>query len=304
MKRILQALAAALAVSAPEAASALDGGLTLDRYPAVARGSNDTSIAPAVSGHARYERSTAEEYDRYTRGEAVRGGRHGSVHHVGDDLYRRGDQRWNEGSRYRRSGSVVDVSTYGGAIERGSYYGTAGTANSSVIVVGLPTDATALPSVRYGGLGGGPKILSVYTDRLDRQPYGKDGLAVAHVGTAKIIRIAPDFRRARDLPSAAEADENAPTPFAELPPEERAVTVFPDPEANERPVDPPASRRAAVAAPATGGAVEASTPAGAVLEPWSAEWLRDCVARHPNFDASLGTYTNEAGQRRFCTGEP
>lgn len=304
MKRILQALAAALAVGAPEAASALDGGLTLDRYPAVARGSNDTSVAPAVSGHARYERSNFDGYDRSIRGEAVHDGRHGSFHHVGDDSYRRGDQRWNEGSRYRQSGSFVDVSTYGGAVERGSYYGTAGTANSSVIVVGLPADATALPSVRYGGLGGGPKILSVYTDRLDRKPYGKDGLAVAHVGTAKIIRIGPDFRRGRDLPPAADADENTPTPFAELPPEERAVTVFPDPEANERPVDPPASRRAEVAAPATGGAADAAPPAGATLEPWSAEWLRDCVARHPNFDASLGTYVNEAGQRRFCTGEP
>lgn len=304
MKRIFQALAAALVAGAPQAASALDGDLTLDRYPTVARGGVDTSVTAVSGSRARYDSFDRGGFARAVRGETFRDRRAGSFHHVGDDGYRRGDARWHEGSRYRRSGSFVDVRTYGGAVERGSFYGTAGTANSSFIVVGLPTDAAALPSFGYGGLVGGPKVLNVNADRLDRQPYGKDGLAVAHVGTAKIIRIAPDFRRGGDLPAVTDTDENTPTPFAELPPEERAVTVFPDPEANERPVDPPASRRAEVAAEAPGTTREAAPAAGAVLEPWSAEWLRACVARHPNFDASLGTYTNEAGQRRFCTGEP
>ncbi|WP_294641393.1 hypothetical protein [uncultured Aureimonas sp.] len=301
MKRILQALAAALVAGAPQAASALDGDLTLDRYPTVARGGVDTSVTAVSGSRARYD---GVERGGYDHAETFRDRRGGSFHHVGDGGYRRGDARWNEGSRYRRSGSFVDVGTYGGAVERGSFYGTAGTANSSFIVVGLPTDGAALPSFGYGGLVGGPKILNVNADRLDRQPYGKDGLAVAHVGTAKIIRIAPDFRAGRDLPAVTDTDENTPTPFAELPPDERAVTVFPDPEAIERPVDPPAARRAEVAAEAPGTAREAQPAAGAVLEPWSAEWLRDCVARHPDFDASLGTYTDEAGQRRFCTGEP
>ncbi|WP_416358333.1 hypothetical protein ACLNGM_10780 [Aureimonas phyllosphaerae] len=324
MKRILQALAAALAVGTPQAASAFDGGLTLDRYPTVARGGADTAVSAVGRAHGRHEgayrsgrygghdgrsyRSDHNDgyYQRSYRGDH-HGGRYrnaGSFHHADDIAARRIEPRWNEGRRYRSNGSFVDVRAYGGAVDPGSFYGTSGAVGSSFITVGLPSDDWRLPSFYYGGLSGGPKILNVEEDRLDRQPYGKDGLAVSHVGAAKIIRIGPDFRAGRDRNTAAEHDDNMPTPFAELSPEERAVTVFPDPDVVERPVDPPATRRADARTAATTSEPENEPAAGATFEPWTAEWLRDCVARHPNFDSSLGTYTNEAGQRRFCTGEP
>ncbi|RIY02082.1 hypothetical protein D3218_07215 [Aureimonas flava] len=299
MKRFLQAICAALMAAVPHAAPALEVDTTLDRFPSAGQ--------PAVSGvrewrgGARDEGRTrfAREPARFAPAlhEAYRGRDHAS------------SARWTGSGRYRTSGSLIEVRPFGGAVERGSFYGTAGTAQSSSIVVVAPGALGSDLSTPSGGMRGGPKILDVATDRLDRLPYGRNGLAVAHVGTAKIIRIGPDFRSGRDRDAERDvepADEAEPTPFAELPPEEQAVTVYPDTDMAERPLDPPAPRVAEAApAPAeTPAPAPAPTEAAGFLEPWTPDWLRDCVARHADFDVSLGTYTNAEGQRRFCTGEP
>lgn len=291
MKRILQAVAVvALAGAAPQAASAFDADLTLDRFP--------TSGERAVSSVREWRGG-----DEIRRSGSIRDGLGSQrVAHYDGSGY----------GHYHRSGSLVDVRTYGGAVERGSFYGTAGTAQSSFIVIGLPEAAGSIVPAGQGALRGGAKILDVEDDRLDRRPYGKNGLAIAHVGTAKIIRISPNFRRGQSRDETAAAADEEPTvtepvatPFAELSPREQAVTVYPDPEITERPVDPPAPRVAerAIVPPVPTPAPPATAPADG-LEPWTPDWLRDCVARYPDFDASLGTYTAADGRRRFCTGEP
>lgn len=305
MKGILRTLGAAVLAGMPHAALALDADLTLDRFPGSGPG------AQAVSG-------TRERRDD------VDDGRRGSVHHVREGRsgegygYDGGARRdrgwasssgWHEAGRYRSSGSLIELRALGGAVDAGSYYGTGGTARSSVIVIGAPETFGPIASIADGAARGGAKVLDVEADRLDRQAYGRNGLSTAHVGTAKIIRIAPDFRRgmAEEWEPVATRGE---TPFAELAPEERAVTIYPDTDMGARPVDPPA-RRVAETAPPPAPAVPTpragpapTSEAVGFLEPWTAEWLRDCVARHPGFDASLGTYQTDTGQRRFCTGEP
>jgi hypothetical protein len=304
MKRILQAIGVAGIAAMPHASFAFDADMALDRFP-------------SVGGRAA---ANVQVYREGRIGDSRKGTGHGyrdgpfpdSRRTYRDDRRGRewgGAPEWRESRRYRSSGSVIDVRTFGGAVERGSFYGTAGTANSSFMVIGTPDTNGAPSSVFYGGMAGGAKILDVEADRLDRRPYGRDGLAVAHVGTAKIIRISPDFQPGMGREAAErEASGAVETPFADLRPEERAVSVYPDTDMAERPIDPPAPRVAQSAPPAV---VPAPAPAppmveapSGFLEPWTPDWLRDCVARHADFDASLGTYTAADGKRRFCTGEP
>ncbi|WP_152046034.1 hypothetical protein [Aureimonas psammosilenae] len=105
---------------------------------------------------------------------------------------------------------------------------------SSVIYLGTPSLD-----------GGGPRVIDVETDRLDRKPV-EDDVSVSYVGTAKIIRIAAEAKP-HDGPSKA-------------------------------------TRRAP-------------------LEPWSEGWERYCTRTHADFDPARGTFTDENGARRFCTGE-
>ncbi|WP_062112046.1 BA14K family protein [Aureimonas sp. AU40] len=214
----------------------------------------------------------------------------------------------------------------------GAPYGTYGTGANSVAVIQINRAVDAgSRAASFKVLPGatGPKIIDVESARLDRRPYGPNGLDIVYAGTTKIIRISPDFQRGRadtkddvQLGRAEGAVE-----FAKLSPAERAVTVYPDPD---EPVDGPAPHAPAAAlpdvaripvpmpapedarlaaqtpvvapaAPAPTSPPAAAAPAG--FEPWTEDWLRDCVSRYPSFDASLGTYTDEGGRRRFCTGD-
>lgn len=249
------------------------------------------------------------------------------------------------GSPYHSIGhSVSEVAPFWPGSE-GAPYGTSALGNSvAVIQINTARDAGAR-AASFSVLPGaaGPKIIDVEQARLDRRPYGADGLDIVYSGTTKIIRVSPDFRRARvDVKDDVQLGpiEGA-TAFAKLSPAEQAVTVYPDPDeplegpmvrepapaiepapsapardeptALAIPVPTPAPAEGRVAstqtapatpsAPSPAAAPSAATPTADSLEPWTDEWLRDCVARHSNFDASLGTYTDEAGRRRFCTGE-
>ena len=234
-----------------------------------------------------------------------------------------GGYGWSE--RRARHGSMSRGNDYGWPGSEGAPYGTSGTGGGSVAVIQINralSDRELTPSFHTLPGAHGPKIIDVETARLDRRPYGPDGLDIVQVGTTKIIRISPDFRRA----SASEKDDvhlgRAPgsVEFAKLSPAEQAVTVYPDPDvpvdkperpravmpgAARIPVPSPAPEEARVAQrqaePAVAPQPPAKTPNG--FEPWTDEWLRDCVSRYPNFDASLGTYTDESGRRRFCTGD-
>jgi hypothetical protein len=37
-----------------------------------------------------------------------------------------------------------------------------------------------------------------------------------------------------------------------------------------------------------------------VLEPWTAQWYEYCATKFNTFDAKTGTYTDTAGQKKFC----
>ena len=303
MKRIFPIIGTALLACAASRAAAFETEAVLDQFPTSR--TLDVRIVQDVRRGARTE-----------QGRAVRDGRDGGY----------------MAPRYRSHGSIIEVSALGGSVERGAFYGTAGTAQADggIIVINTGADLAALSAAIHSAIGGGAKILDIETDRLDRRPYGPDGLDVVHAGSAKIIRISPDFGRTQtqNEPVAAVAlAEPPPAPVAYVPP----AAVYPDTDMTDRPVDPPAAERRAsvreepVAAPepdVEAPAAEARQaemqvpepvspapaatpePARPHLEPWTPEWLRDCVGRHSTFDASLGTYVGEDGQRRFCTGEP
>ena len=171
----------------------------------------------------------------------------------------------------------------------------------------------------WNGRGSGPKFIDVASQRLDRQPIAASGISVHYAGSSKIIRIAPNYRMSA---AASQANED----FAALPEEAPAAAHdrAPARASPDRPVPMPEEREAwappvsetagpaapenspgapepVEAAPAAAAESSAATPA---LEPWTDEWLRDCVARYDDFDASLGTYVGEDGRRRFCTGDP
>ncbi|KTR02617.1 hypothetical protein NS365_21160 [Aureimonas ureilytica] len=225
----------------------------------------------------------------------------------------------------RHHGSVSRLEDGGWPGSEGAPYGTSGTGGGSISVIQINRaldEKQIAPSFHTLPGAHAPKIIDVETARLDRRPYGPDGLDIVYSGTTKIIRISPDFRRA-----SPEKDDvqlgRAPgsVEFAKLSPAEQAVTVYPDPDV---PVDKPEparpqaqmpdAMRVPVPTPAPEGgrvaqrAAPTATPAtpakaSSGFEPWTEDWLRDCVSRYPNFDASLGTYTDETGRRRFCTGD-
>ncbi|WP_062203695.1 BA14K family protein [Aureimonas sp. AU12] len=236
--------------------------------------------------------------------------------------------RESHGGRFERISGSVSRMRAGPveAFDRDTLtYGTSGPVSSpSVIYIGTPPnegpDALAdQPGVRREG---GAKIIDVASARLDRRPYGKDGLDIVYSGATKIIRVSPDFRRAATAEAQKDDVALAPpanaTRFSRLTPAEQAMTVYPDdgaagddallqapaPTSPPIPADRPQASVAAPvdASPAANEATPSAEPTG--FEPWTPEWLRDCVARYPGFDASLGTYTDESGRRRFCTGEP
>lgn len=155
----------------------------------------------------------------------------------------------------------------------------------------------------------GPRILDVSTERLDRQRPGPGEIAVSYVGTAKIIRLGPGYRGTREPEPRFEKDEVwiEPEPgesrqeFAARALQEPGLVVYPDPDEPE-PVSPPAIMEEApeiVNAPEPEPRPEPETISES-FEPWTEEWLRDCVARYESFDASLGTFTDETGRRQFC----
>jgi len=182
----------------------------------------------------------------------------------------------------------------------GATYGTSGATGGSFAVIAITGPEAAAGTAEAVDREASPvRFVDVESARLDRRSYGADGLDVVRVGTAKIIRIAPEGARAaqKDDVRLPELDGGG---FAALSPAEQAVTVYPDTQAPAAPlaVEPPA-----VATPTPRPQTSTSQGTGPAFEPWTPEWLRDCVDRHPGFDASLGTYTDENGRRRFCTGE-
>ncbi|MBB3952551.1 hypothetical protein [Aureimonas jatrophae] len=198
--------------------------------------------------------------------------------------------------------------TYGSSVTTlpdGEGWRRPGRSVSVVVINGNGADGgqdTAAAPVPQGY--GGPKIIRVATARLDHRSYDASGLDIVRSGSTKIIRIAPpagkpiaeepmddtmELENGEDLAALAPREEPAPAPA--------------EPSRNEtasRNETPPIAAPIPQARPDQ--PVVASEASG--FEPWTAEWLRDCVSRYPNFDASLGTYTDETGRRRFCTGEP
>lgn len=201
------------------------------------------------------------------------------------------------GSRGSNRGSSVTEIPDGG--RRGSGR------NISVVVVngnGAPAEEPAAPPAGYGGA----KIIEVATARLDRRPFDASGRDVSYFGSTKVIRIAPpdaepaprdetlELDNGADLAGLAPAEEPAPIPVRPsrnetVPRNETAASPTP-------PIVPPV--------PSARPEQPAQTAVATGFEPWTADWLRDCVRRYPDFDASLGTYLDETGRRRFCTGEP
>lgn len=238
-----------------------------------------------------------------------------SRHYGGDAVaYRRGHGHYNGSRTARRHGSFDYVSR---PIERTSpsfyYRGTgiyANAAGPSFVVVGVqgPENAGA-----EGWAEPAERIIDVETARLDRKPIGPSGIAVHYVGSAKIIRIAPGYGERTAALEEPRRRATAPVPSAAAPaalprPYQPPRTAQPQVAAPAVPLPeqaPARSEQASEVAPPTLPAESAGTaPSGESFEPWTDEWLRDCVARYENFDASLGTYTDADGRRRFCTGEP
>lgn len=260
------------------------------------------------------------------------GGRYAAGHRGGFDA--------PGGSRYAGEGRSISHYQPIWPGSEGAPYGTSGTGamGPSVIQINVSPDAGLdryVPVRSYRQTGA--KIIDVESARLDRRPYGEDGLDIVYSGTTKIIRVSPDYRAAsgRDKDGFAVRGGEDAVEFAKLSPSERAVTVYPDPDlpvdveppraslpdAARVPVPTPAPTASPAPAPEEAPVVAAAPealPAGptqpapsaapaqpsAGFEPWTDEWLRDCVRRYPNFDASLGTYADESGRRRFCTGDP
>ncbi|MBB3997936.1 hypothetical protein [Aureimonas pseudogalii] len=255
-----------------------------------------------------WERGTLDEIDA-----ARRGGRSEASSQRRQDALRRYD------------GAETGVRFSPGAVERGSFYGTSGIGGgSSFVVISAPAAEPPPPTLmKSREAGSDARIIDVASARLDRRPYGRDGLDVVYSGATKIIRIAPGFDRPGSTShkdEAALAPVQNGTPFDELPAEDRQALIYPD-EGSPAPADElmraPARSPAAgpervptptpaerTASAATAAPPAAATPAATGAEPWTEEWLRGCVARYPDFDASLGTYRDESGRRRFCTGEP
>ncbi|MEF2073284.1 hypothetical protein [Consotaella aegiceratis] len=151
--------------------------------------------------------------------------------------------------------------------------------------------------------GGGPKFIDVESERLDRRPIGPDGIDVMSVGGAKIIRIAPGYRRSEhqaaiERPEPMPVSTRAPAPARAPSPSESAPDAVPTPL--------PAPYRPPVVQKEPSAEMPAETTAGnaseAWLEPWSLEWRERCAELHSSFDPDLGTYRDETGRRRFCTG--
>lgn len=238
----------------------------------------------------------------------------------------RSDSHWSRGQEDLGpfDAGATETPFSPGAVDPGAFYGTSGTGGgSSFVVINAPTAEPAATSratsdeARHDA-----RIIDVASARLDQRPYGRDGLDVTYSGATKIIRIAPGFGRSDAAPQKDEislAPVQNGTPFDELPAEERQALVYPDDgppspadelmraparspaaEPARVPTPTPAERTASVPSAVPSSAV---TPAATNAEPWTEEWLRGCVARYPDFDASLGTYRDESGRRRFCTGE-
>ncbi|WP_062013172.1 BA14K family protein [Aureimonas sp. AU4] len=182
--------------------------------------------------------------------------------------------------------------------------------NVSVVVIngnGVANGAGEAPEPSAPGYGGA-KIIRVATARLDHRPYDASGLDIVRSGATKIIRIAPPAGKPmreepRDETLELENGEN----LATLAPREPPMPAPTKPPRNETAPRNEAAPAAPVAPPVPEPRPEPQSAAAAGssgFEPWTADWLRDCVSRYPTFDASLGTYTDETGRRRFCTGEP
>lgn len=172
--------------------------------------------------------------------------------------------------------------TYAHARPRSTYFrGTGVFANAnpvggSVIYVhALPPAPPVAPP--------GPRIIDVERERLDRAPHGTNGRSVIHVGSAKIIRLAPDRPQAEKdmaaLPAPRDASDGV-----------RRAAPAPALPYEVEPLDE--------AMPDTPVEAEANVP-----EPWSDDWRRHCETAYESFDAALGTYLGRDGRRRFCTGE-
>lgn len=206
----------------------------------------------------------------------------------------------------KRSPSVFQFSSQPSS----TYYGASSTASPSVIQISLGTEPTTPSSPSVDTLGG-QRVVDVEASRLDRRPIGPSGISVSYLGATKIIRIrssdpVQSGRYKDDIPPVALGEESN---FAMLPPEEQAVTVYPDPDAPSSTVARkpahlpiPEARPEAQVAASVSAKPDVSPTEG--FEPWTQEWLRDCVARYPDFDASLGTFINERGRRQFCVGQP
>ena len=63
--------------------------------------------------------------------------------------------------------------------------------------------------------GGGPKIIDVATERLDRRPVGPSGIEVTYAGAAKIIRIAPGYRMATAAAAQEQSAADSRQPWSE-----------------------------------------------------------------------------------------
>ncbi len=84
--------------------------------------------------------------------------------------------------------------TYAHARPRSTYFrGTGVFANAqpvggSVVYVAAPRPVPSLGAP-------GPRIIDVEAERLDRTVHGPGGVSITRLGSAKIIRLAPDYRR-------------------------------------------------------------------------------------------------------------
>lgn len=188
-----------------------------------------------------------------------------------------------ERAHLRRPSTQRSV-TYAYARPRSTYFlGTGIFANAnpgggSVIYVHGRPPAPSVPAP-------GPRIIDVERERLDRAPHGTNGRSVIHVGSAKIIRLAPDHAEGGKDMAALPAPRDASDRARQAPP----APALPD---EVEPFDEATPSRPVEAAPRANG-----------LEPWSDDWRRHCESAHETFDAALGTYLGQDGRRRFCTGE-
>lgn len=183
-----------------------------------------------------------------------------------------------------------------------------GSRSVSVVVLNTAPQSGRVTESRPLGYGGA-KVIRVSTARLDRRPFDASGIDVVYSGATKIIRLAPPADTAREergddatleledganLASAPSAPTRAATGISgNRAPASQIATASQD----ETPTNVP-SRDAASASTRQTAARETGD-----LEPWTEAWRSDCIARYPSFDPSLGTYRDDAGRRRFCTGE-